>query len=82
MILLLLLNIDRMNYVVAVLVLLGVAGALIGFDCSGDRLNVIISLNSIGECGTAIEPARTGEVYVQLLQLTEFNQVSVNAKSK
>ena len=67
-----------MNYVVAVLVILGVADALIGFDCGGDRLNVTtISLNSIEECGTTIESVRTEEVYAQLLQLLEFDQVYV-----
>lgn len=47
---------------------------LLGYDCKGEGLNVtVLSLTDIGECQLEdIEPI-TEEVYVQLLQLSEFD---------
>lgn len=51
---------------------------LIGYDCTGEGLNVTtLSLTDIGACDIAdIEPAQE-EIYVQLMQFSDFDRVTV-----
>jgi hypothetical protein len=67
-----------MSYTVILLALFGTAYGLIGYDCNGNHLNVTtISLNSIGDCNIKPVKTETQETYIQLLQLSEFDFVSV-----
>lgn len=54
-----------------------VAG-LVGYDCGGESLNITtLSLLDIGNCNTEdIEPNKE-EVYIQLMQLSDYDRISV-----
>lgn len=58
--------------------LIAPARSLIGYDCAGKGLNVTtLSLTDIGECSIdEIEPTKE-DVYIQLLQLSEFDRIPV-----
>lgn len=52
--------------------------SLIGFDCGGRHLNITtISLLDVGECNLNIKKPTTTEVYIQLLQLSEYSHAEV-----
>lgn len=52
--------------------------ALVGYDCNGQHLNVTtVSLNSIGDCDITPIKTQDQEVYLQLLQLSEFNYAPI-----
>lgn len=52
--------------------------SLIGFDCGGQHLNITtISLLDVGECNLNIKQPNTTSVYIQLLQLSEYNYAEV-----
>ncbi|XP_076669653.1 uncharacterized protein LOC143369499 [Andrena cerasifolii] len=52
--------------------------ALIGYDCNGQHLNVTtVSLNSVGDSEINPISTATKEIYIQLLQLSDFNYVEV-----
>lgn len=52
--------------------------ALIGFDCGSQHLNITtISLLDVGECNLNIKQPNSTEVYIQLLQLSEYNYAEV-----
>ncbi|XP_036138366.1 uncharacterized protein LOC105829195 isoform X1 [Monomorium pharaonis] len=52
--------------------------ALMGFDCGGQHLNVTtISLLDVGECNLNIRKPNTTQVYIQLLQLSEYRHAEI-----
>lgn len=52
--------------------------SLIGFDCGGQHLNITtISLLDVGDCNLNIKQPNATEVYIQLLQLSEYNYAEV-----
>jgi len=63
----------------ACILLLPLAAGLIGFDCSGHRLNItILSLHDIDDIGELAEiETSTKETYIQLLQLSDYDKTSV-----
>ncbi|XP_076479609.1 uncharacterized protein LOC117165189 [Bombus vancouverensis nearcticus] len=67
-----------MNRLVIVLTLIKIAYGLVGYDCNGNHLNVTtISLNSIGDCSIQPTMTETQDIYIQLLQLSEFEFTNV-----
>src|SRR5580765_3398282 len=60
------------------LILVSPICALIGFDCGGQHLNITsVSLLDVGECNFNYRKPNTSEVYVQLLQLSDYNHAEV-----
>lgn len=54
------------------------ASALLGFDCGGHQLNVTtISLLGAAECDLKMTTPQKEDVYIQLLQLSEYNYATV-----
>lgn len=54
------------------------ATSLIGYDCGGSTFNTTtISLNGIGECNIPLSEPKPTDVYIQLLQLSEFDSTEV-----
>lgn len=52
--------------------------ALIGFDCGGQHLNITaVSLLDVGECNLHHQTPNSTETYIQLLQLSEYNNAEV-----
>lgn len=67
-----------MNHLVIVLTLIKITCGLVGYDCNDNHLNVTtISLNSIGDCSIQPATTETQDIYIQLLQLSEFEFTSV-----
>ncbi|KAL6419051.1 hypothetical protein ACFW04_011608 [Cataglyphis niger] len=66
-----------MEIIIILALLSSTSYGLIGYDCGGDGLNITtLSLTEIGECQLEnIEP-KTEEVYIQLLQLSEFDHTT------
>src|SRR5580765_3410146 len=63
---------------IAALVLIKTSYALIGFDCGGQHLNVTsISLLDVGECNLNYRKTNSSNIYVQLLQLSDYNHAEV-----
>lgn len=59
--------------------LVGETSALLGFDCGGSGMNVTtMSLLDTGDCDMPITEPRSSDVYVQLLQLAEFENTQVS----
>jgi len=55
-----------------------IARGLIGFDCGGQHLNIIsVSLLDAGDCNFRYKTPNVTNVYIQLLQLSEYNYVEV-----
>lgn len=65
-------------FVAIYLTVLPLAAGLIGYDCGGEGLNITtLSLLDIGTCSVEdIEPLKE-EVYIQLMQLSEYDKTSV-----
>jgi hypothetical protein len=63
---------------IALILLITPTESLIGYDCAGQGLNITtLSLTDIGDCNVNdIEPRRE-EAYLQLLQLSDIDQISV-----
>lgn len=62
----------------AILILFNPTCALIGFDCGGQHLNITsISLLDVGECNLNVRKPNSTDVYVQLLQLSDYNHAEV-----
>jgi hypothetical protein len=62
----------------AILLFVKMVTSLIGFDCSGQYLNItVISLLDIEECGLHISKPNTTNVYIQLLQFSEYNYAEI-----
>lgn len=60
------------------LILISEASGLIGFDCGGRHLNITaVSLLDVGECDLDISTPNTTEVYIQLLQLSDYSYTEV-----
>lgn len=67
-----------MMIILLVLVYINTVNSLIGFDCGGQHLNITtISLLDVGECNLNINQPNTTDVYIQLLQLSEYNYAEV-----
>jgi len=50
--------------------------ALIGYDCGGERFNTTILLD-IDECNMENIKSKEKEVYVQLMQLSDYNRTTI-----
>jgi len=51
---------------------------LIGFDCGGQRMNITsVSLLNIDNCDLTFQTPNSSNVYIQLLQLSEYNYAEV-----
>src|SRR5215475_5777796 len=51
---------------------------LIGFDCGGRHLNITtMSLLDVGECNLNLKKPNTTDIYIQLLQLSEYSRAEV-----
>jgi hypothetical protein len=62
----------------AILLFVKMVTPLIGFDCSGQHLNItVISFLDVEECELHIPKTNTTNVYIQLLQLSEYNYAKV-----
>lgn len=60
------------------LILISEASGLISFDCGGQHLNITaVSLLDVGECDLDISTPNTTEVYIQLLQLSDYSYTEV-----
>ncbi|KYQ49517.1 hypothetical protein ALC60_11411 [Trachymyrmex zeteki] len=59
--------------------LLPVAKGLVGYDCGGEGFNITtLSLLDIGECNMDnLKPKEEEEVYAQLMQLTEYDHITI-----
>lgn len=67
-----------MMIILLVLVYINTVNSLIEFDCGGQHLNITtISLLDVGECNLNINQPNTTDVYIQLLQLSEYNYAEV-----
>lgn len=67
-----------MIYIGLLLTLSYTAHALIGFDCGGPHLNVTsVSLLGAGDCNLDYRTPNSTSVYIQLLQLSEYNYAEV-----
>lgn len=52
--------------------------AIIGFDCGGQHLNITtVSLLEAGDCDLNFKSINTSDVYIQLVQLSEYNYAEV-----
>lgn len=52
--------------------------AIVGFDCGGQHLNITtVSLLGAGECDLNIRSTNTSDVYIQLMQLSEYNYAEI-----
>jgi len=60
----------------ACILLLSFVAGLIGFDCSGHGLNIILLLH-IGNCELAEIETSKEETYVQLLQLSDYERTRI-----
>jgi len=57
------------------------ANGLMGFDCGGQRMNITsVSLLSVNDCDLKNHAPNSSEVYIQLLQLSEYNYAEVQCK--
>lgn len=66
-----------MSLVLVIFISLPVNG-LIGFDCGGQHLNITsVSLLGAGDCNLDYRTPNSSEVYIQLLQLSEYNHAEV-----
>jgi len=66
-----------MSLALAIIISLPVNG-LIGFDCGGQHLNITsVSLLGAGDCNLDYRTPNSSEVYIQLLQLSEYNHAEV-----
>lgn len=65
-------------HTVILLTLLPLVAGLVGYDCGGESLNITsISLLDIGDCNVEdIEPHKE-EVFIQLMQLSEYDKTMV-----
>ncbi|KYQ50693.1 hypothetical protein ALC60_10216 [Trachymyrmex zeteki] len=55
-----------------------VAKGLVGYDCGGEGFNITtLSLLDIGECNMEHLKPKEEEVYLQLMQLTEYDRITV-----
>jgi len=51
---------------------------LMGFDCEGQRMNITsVSLLSVDNCDLKNNTPNSSEVYIQLLQLSEYDYAEV-----
>lgn len=58
-------------------ILLTPTTALIGYDCTGEGLNVTtLSFTDIGDCRMENLDPQSEEIYAQLLQLSEFDHTT------
>lgn len=62
---------------IAIILLVPLVNAIRGYDCGGEGLNITtLSLIDIGECNVEdIEPIRT-EIYLQLMQLSDYDKTT------
>ncbi|XP_076660708.1 uncharacterized protein LOC143364080 [Halictus rubicundus] len=52
--------------------------AIIGYDCNGHHLNVTtLSLKTVGDCNIDQVVTKTEEVYIQLLQLSDYSYADI-----
>lgn len=59
-------------------IIIHTAHAIIGYDCGGQHLNVTtVSLLEAGDCDLDFKPTNTTDVYIQLIQLSEYNFAQV-----
>jgi len=59
-------------------IILSPINGFIGFDCGGQRMNITsVSLLSIDNCDLKNHAHNSSEVYIQLLQLSEYNYAEV-----
>lgn len=67
-----------MLFLIVMIISTSPACGLIGFDCGGQHLNITtISLLDVGECNLNVKQPNTSDVYIQLLQLSEYNHAEV-----
>jgi len=67
-----------MIYITLLLSISITAHGLIGFDCGGQHLNITsVSLLGAGDCNLHYKTPNVTNVYIQLLQLAEYNYAEV-----
>lgn len=63
---------------IIIVILLPAAESLVGYDCGGEGFNITsLSLLDIGECNMEYLKPKEEEVYVQLMQLTDYDRATV-----
>lgn len=68
---------DIANALLCLILLAAPLSALVGYDCTGEKLNITsLSLTDIEDCHLEDMEPNTEEVYVQLLQLNEYDHTS------
>jgi len=69
---------QSMIYITLLLSISTTARGLIGFDCGGQHLNITsVSLLGAGDCNLRYKTPNVTNVYIQLLQLSEYNYAEV-----
>ena len=69
---------QKMLAFVAFLIFVNPANGLVGFDCGGQHLNITsVSLLGVSDCNLDYNTPNYSNVYIQLLQLSEFNYAEV-----
>jgi len=69
---------QSMMYITLLLSISITAHGLIGFDCGGQHLNITsVSLLGAGDCNLRYKTPNVTNVYIQLLQLSEYNYAEV-----
>jgi len=64
--------------IIYTIILSPAANGLMGFDCGGQRMNITsVSLLSVDKCDLKYHAPNSSEVYIQLLQLSEYNYAEV-----
>lgn len=63
---------------VALLIFASSARGLVGFDCGGQHMNITsVSLLGVGDCDLTYRTPNQTDIYIQLLQLSEYNYAEV-----
>jgi len=66
------------NIIILAIISIPTANGLIGFDCGGQRMNITsVSLLNVDQCDLKSHTPNSSEVYIQLLQLSEYNYAEV-----